>query len=282
MNIKLNQIEIKTKQKIFLEGYYFQNKNNKCIYFIPGMTGEFSKLDFAQKIAEISIQNKYDFLAGNTLGSGEIKELKINDKGKKGIIVKGAAYEKFEDCIYDIDAWLDFLKNKNYDEIIIICHSLGCNKIVHYLNKQANHLIKKLILLAPQDIKFNNLKIHAGLLEEAIKNINNNESNKLLSKKLLGFCLISSQTYYDLINNQNIMNIPYKTNNPDFSKISNIKMPILSVIGTIDGGKKSEEYMGLISKNCLDGKYHIIKDANHIFENKEEELSKIIIDFLEE
>ncbi|MDD4282656.1 MAG: alpha/beta hydrolase [Bacilli bacterium] len=281
MNINLSQIEIKTKQNIFLEGYYFENKHKKCIFFIPGMAGEFYKLDFAQKIAEISIKNKYDFLAGSTQGSGEIKELKIDENGKKGTIVKGAAYEKFEDCIYDIDAWLEFLKSKKYDEIIIICHSLGCNKIVHYLNKQANSLIKKLILLAPQDIKFNNLEMHAGLLEEAIKNINNNESNKLLSKKLLGFCLISSQTYYELINNQNIMNIPYKTNNPDFSKIADIKMPILSIIGTKDGGEKSEEYMALISKNCQEGKYHIIKEANHIFKSKEDELSKIIMDFLE-
>ena len=122
--------------------------------------------------------------------------------------------------------------------------------------------------------------MHEGLLEEAIQNINNGEGDKILSKKFLGFCLMSSATYYNEITNKNINNIPYKTENGDFSLISAIEKPIYLVIGTDDGGEKSLEYMKKIADNCQNAKYDIVKDANHTYKGKEEKLIELILDYL--
>ena len=128
-----------------------------------------------------------------------------------------------------------------------------------------------------------NYKCQYILLEIGIRllNIKNNEPEKILSKKFLCFCNMCSRTFYDFIEKQKeLNNIPYKNKNDNFSKIRSINIPIYSIIGTKDGGENSEEYMKTISENCKKGKFDIINGAKHNFDDDEEYLSKIILDFI--
>lgn len=274
-------VEIITKQNIKLNGCLSKNNNKKCILYVPGLNGNIFESMFPRKIGEESIKQGYDFLFSHNQGSFQIINLPyMSSDGNAKSITTGAAFEKFEDCLYDIDAWIKYLEIK-YDEIILISHSLGCNKIVYYLNHNMSNKITNIILLAPQDnVDFANLEIHKGLLEEAEQNIKKGNSKQILSKKFLGFCLMSSETYYNEITNKLINNIPYKTPNGDFSFIQNIKKPIYVIIGSKDAGINGEHYMKKITKNCFKGKYDIIKDANHNFKNKENELIELILKYL--
>ena len=280
--MKFELVETWTKQNIKLFGCLTKNNNNKCILYIPGLSGNFFETKFARDIAIESINRGYDFLFSHNQGSFQIIEFPfIRADGKLKSITKGAAYENFEDCIYDIDAWITFLKELNYEEIIILSHSLGCNKAIYYLNSKKNSIVTKIILLAPQDnINYSNLELHNGLLEEAQENIKNGYPEKLISKKFLGFCLMSSKTFYQEITNKNINNIPYKTPNADFALLQAVDKPIYIIIGSDDIGENGEKYMeGLINK-CNNIKYKIIDDANHNFKNKENELIECIFTFL--
>lgn len=282
--MKFEYVEVMTEQNIKLFGCLSSNKNKSCILYIPGLSGNFFEAKFARMLGKKAIECNYDFLFSHNQGSFQIMEFPyLRSDGKLKSITKGSAYEKFEDSVYDIDAWINYLKERKYEEIIAVCHSMGCNKIVYYLNQKPNNPISKVILLSPQDnVNFGNLEMHQGLLEEAIKNIKNGEGNKILSKKFLGFCLMSSETYYNEITNKNINNIPYKTENGDFSLIALIEKPIYLVIGTDDGGEKSLEYMKKIADNCKNAKYDIVKDANHTYKGKEEELIELIFDYLKQ
>ena len=158
---------------------------------------------------------------------------------------------------------------------------MGCNKIVYYLNQNNSNKISKVILLAPQDnVNFSKLEMHEGLLDEAKENIKNGNPEKILSKKFLGFCLMSSETYYQEITNKNINNIPYKTPNGDFSLVQAIDKPIYVLIGSEDIGEHGKEYMEKVIANCQNAKYDIIADANHNFKNKEAELIEFIFNYL--
>ena len=277
-------VETRTKQNIKLFGCLSQKSNNKrCILYIPGLAGNFFESKFPREIAKESIEKGYDFLFSHNQGSFQIIEFPfLKDDGKTKSIMKGAAYEKFEDSVFDIASWLDFLEKKKYKEIIVLCHSLGCNKIVYYLNQTKDNRISKIILLAPQDnVNFSELEMHKGLLEEAIKNINNNEPNKILSKKFLGFCLISSETYFQEIINKNINNIPYKTIDGDFSLMHAIDKPIYIITGSDDIGENGKEFMEKTINNCQTAKYDILVGANHNFKNKEPELIKLIFNYLD-
>lgn len=277
-------VETFSKQNIKLFGCLLQKNNKRCILYIPGLVGNFFESKFPREIGKGCIEKGYDFLFSHNQGSFQIIDFPfLREDGKLKSITRGATYEKFEDCVYDIDAWVEFLDKFGYEEIILLCHSMGCNKIVYYLNQKDNNKISKVILLSPQDnVNFSNLDMHSGLLEEAEKNIKKGEPDKILSKKFLGFCLMSSETYYQEITNKNINNIPYKTPNGDFSLLNTIHKPIYIIIGSDDIGKNGKEYMQKVINNCQNAKYTILADANHNFKDKELELNEIIFDYLDE
>lgn len=275
-------VETMTEQNIKLFGCLSKKNNKRCILYIPGLTGNFFESKFPREIGKVSVEQGYDFLFSHNQGSFQIIEFPfLREDGKLKSITKGATYENFEDCVYDIDAWLQYLDKLGYEEIVVLGHSMGCNKIVYYLNQKNNSKISKVILLSPQDnVNFSKLDIHKGLLEEAEENIKNGNSEKILSKKFLGFCFMSSKTYYQEITNKNINNIPYKTLNGDFSLINTIDKPIYIIIGSDDIGEKGNEYMKKVIDNCQNAKYDILTDANHNFKNKESELSGLIFEYL--
>ncbi len=277
-------VETMTKQKIKLFGCLSKNEiNKKCILYIPGLTGNFFGSKFPREIANESCRRGYDFLFSHNQGSFQVIEFPfLREDGKLKSKMKGAAFEKFEDSIFDIDAWFNFLKKMNYEEIVVLCHSMGCNKIVYYLSRRDNSKISKVILLAPQDnVNFSKLEMHEGLLEEALDNINANNPTKILSKKFLGFCIMSSETYYQEITNKNINNIPYKTIDGDFSLLNSINKPIYIIIGSNDIGENGKEYMETVIKNCQNAKYDILSEADHNFKNKENELIDLIFNYLD-
>jgi pimeloyl-ACP methyl ester carboxylesterase len=43
----------------------------------------------------------------------------------------GAAYETVDDCRHDVVAWVEFLKSRGYERIVLIGHSLGAIKAVY-------------------------------------------------------------------------------------------------------------------------------------------------------
>ena len=277
--MQFEYVEVKTKQDVFLGGFYTNRGNKSCAIFIPGLSGNFMENKFARVMGEYCVKNDIDFLFAHNQGSFQIANPScLNEDGKLSSIIRGAAYESFDDCVYDLDAWLNFLSD--YENVYIIAHSLGCNKTIHYLQEHHPHNLKKLVLLAPQDIgNFPNLSMHDGMQQEAQTNIANGQADRLLSKKFLGYCVISSHTYLGFINNKHINNIPYKTQNGDMSALKKIECPVFVVIGSKED-EKAEEYMQKIASTVLNGKSVVIPGANHVFKNQEETLSDKVIEFL--
>lgn len=279
MQVQFTYTEVKTEQNIFLNGFFASHDNKSCVLFMPGLAGNFLESKFARVLADDCLKNGMDFLFAHNQGSFQIMDFPyLKEDGKLSNIRKGAAYEHFEDCVYDFDAWLKFVSN--YESVYLVVHSLGCNKVVYYLQERQPSNLKKLVLLAPQDsVNFPKLSMHKGMLEEAQENIANNQADKLLTKKLLGGCLISSQTYYDFITNKKINNIPYKTPGGDMSGLQKITCPVLAIIGSKED-ENAQEYMQKVANSVSCGRAVVIPDANHVFKNQEKVLSDKIIDFL--
>lgn len=61
------------------------------------------------------------------------KNDKRQAKGHKPVTI-GSAYEKFEECVLDLDAIVEFLRAK-FKNVVLLGHSTGANKVVYYLSK---------------------------------------------------------------------------------------------------------------------------------------------------
>jgi len=72
----------------------------------------------------------YDCLSMNTRGHDWIA--RSGDLTGFG----GAAYEKFEDCLLDIDAVLDGLRARGFKRFVLVGHSLGSVKVLFYTGRR--------------------------------------------------------------------------------------------------------------------------------------------------
>ena len=112
-------------------------------------------------------------------------------------------YERFLESEYDIEAWLEKSRKLGYKRIILLGHSLGCNKVIHFYFKRRPTDVVGIILTSPPDIvglaKLPRYQSnYPELLAEARKNIRDNRPRKKLSTQIWNWYELSSQTFLDL------------------------------------------------------------------------------------
>lgn len=210
----------------------------------------------------------------------------INCMSKKdgSLDVKGATFEIFEDSLKDIEIWMKKVKRLGYKKIILMGHSLGCNKALYYLSKNKDNVQGLILASAPDMVgitKKEELKFD-DLLKEAEDNVNNNDSRKLLTTLIGGTDYISSATFIsESLENSNIDNFPIERNPEIFEQLSAINIPILSFAGSNEYPTYLKQHL-LKEKaiNCNNFEYKIIDNTNHFYNNKEEEISKIILKWI--
>ncbi len=284
-----------TKDKLNLQGIMWKSDSkNKCIVLIHGMSGNIIENYFAEILGEECSKNNINLIYGHNRGYGHINDIKtskILEDGSYDTKRIGATYERFQESIFDVELWIKEAERQGFKEIILMGHSLGCNKAIHYLSKNKNHKISKLILASPPDmVGLAKLKKYEPnyneLLEEAKANIKNNQPRKILSKTLWDWYKLSSQTFLDLFeDNCPADNLPILRNPTQFKELAKINIPILTIIGEKDDiiiKSITEDIKTIKEKatNCPKFESTILKGANHIYGNKEKELSETIINWL--
>jgi len=280
-------VSVETQDGLCLYGLLLETQGKENIFInIHGTASNFYEEPFIETFSKYFIENGISLLSTNNRGAG------VYDAYQKS----GAATEKFEDCIIDIDTWISFVLDKGYKNIILSGHSLGTEKVVYYMsNGKYADKITSIVLLAPSD-SFGSHRLHDGntnprkkevenLLNESKKIIESGESDKFLPRNTYGsHDGIMPKSAYSFMNflgpESRLLNaLPLVTEK--LEAYSNIKIPILVAIGD------QSEYTGLTIKHALElmqneNKNTFIfqlKNCNHDFDGKEEELSKIVLDF---
>ena len=151
--MKTKLVRFHTKENIRLDGLLFEpnKKTNKIVINLHGTADYFYRQRYLDDVAEALANIGYGLLTFDNRGSHEDYNFIIERNNERaGTVVIGANNEIFEDCLLDIEAACDFAKSKGYDQIILMGHSYGCNKIVYYALEK--NFCGKLILLAPCDM----------------------------------------------------------------------------------------------------------------------------------
>lgn len=265
--------------------YEPEKRSNKIVIHVHGLCGNFYENRFIDTLAKICTDKGMAFLTFNNRGANFISELL---KGNKFEII-GGCYEKFKDCLLDIEGAINFVKEKKYNDIILEGHSYGCNKIIYYYNrKNKNDNISKIILLAPCDmpretVKFLSIDEYKIAKEEATKLVGLGEPNSLIDFSINSNGKISAGTYYNdfLPNGENDF-IRYIDGVYGKSKeLNNIDIPVLIIFGDIDECVLTQDINTVkcyLKNNIKDCNIQIIEGADHLYTNKYEELGNIIKD----
>ena len=282
--MKQELVRINSSDKIEMVGMLYEpeEKSNKIVIHVHGLCGNFYENRFLDILAKSYTNKGISFLTFNNRGTNFISELL---KGNNFEII-GGCYERFIDCLLDIEGAINYVKEKGYNNIILEGHSYGCNKVIYYYNKKKDNSISKIVLLAPCDIpqecaKFLGKEEYEIAKRESTRLINEGKQRKLINFSVNANGKISAGTYYNdfLPDGENDF-IRYKDGENSKNKILNsIDIPVLIVFGDSDEcvlTENIETVKGYLNKNIKNSNIQIINGADHSYTDKYEELGKII------
>lgn len=271
-----------TRDELRLPMIHFEsNKKDICIICIHGMCGTIIDNYFATVWGKLLAKNDIGFIYEHNRGHSIENDIVMKDGSFKRC---GCMYEIFEDCIYDIDLAIQTAKEKGYKRIILLGHSLGCNKVIYYYYKKHPNILGIILASAP-DMIGSHLLIepdYEELLKEAKENIEKNQPTKLLHKMIEDYMYMSSQTYYNWFHkNSNLNNLPIISNPKNWNQLETIDVPIL----TFSGSKDEDYYLHLDllkekATNCKNFEYQIIENTGHTYQEKELETGTLILNWI--
>ena len=288
------KIEIRyiwTSDDLRLQGIHYSSESKKtCVLMVHGMSGNFIENYFAHILGEELANNGLGFVYGHNRGYNHINDILKKD-GKTVRI--GAMYERFAQTIYDIDAWLEEVRKLGYSKVILLGHSLGCNKTIYYFNRKKPKDVLGIILASPPDMlglfeKPEYQPNHKELLKEAKKNIKLSKRRKFVSGMIWDWYHLSSQTYVDLSELNGVVdNLPVLRNPDKFPELSSIDVPILGIMGEHDdiAIRTLEKDLDLIASkatSCPSFTKKFIKGANHTYDGEEKGFSRVILKWIKE
>lgn len=282
-------LQISTSDGLYLHGYYVPTESKKVgVLHIHGFESNFYENNFVHILANEMEEKEIGFLAANTRGNGKDTDFNTVDGKCKRV---GARYELLEEAHLDITAWLKFLLDEGYREIVLMGHSLGTIKAVRYLFEgEHKGKINKLILLSPFDKKgmmaSSGRKDIEGLLDKAQKMVNDGKGDELTTPEFEEG-VMSYKTFISWYKQDNFGRMfEFCTPNYGFPILKQIRIPTKIVVGSKDeyfhlsNPEHPEEAMGLLLKNIPNSRGKIIEGAVHSFKPHEEIMTKEVSGFV--
>ena len=271
-----------TEDGLKLPIVHFNSKEKDiCVIFIHGMCQTIIDNYFATVCGNILSENNIGFLYEHNRGHSIENDIVMKDGTFKRC---GCMYEIFEDSIYDIDLAINKAQELGYKRFILMGHSYGCNKLIYYYYRKKPNILGLILASAPDMIGLQLLrqKDYKELIKEAKENIDNGDSNKILSNLIEDYMYMSSGTYYNWFHeNSNLDNITDMKNSKKWYQFETIDVPIL----TFSGSNETDNYLHLDSlkekaKSCNDFEYMYINDTDHFYNEKELEIGNIIFNWI--
>lgn len=262
--------------------YTSDSDTDKIVIHVHGLYGNFYENKFLDILAKAYTDKGYAYLTFNNRGRDAVAEL---SKGDEFPII-GASYERFQDCLFDIEGVLNWVKENDYHDIVLEGHSYGCNKVLYYYTKKKDLSIKKMVLLGPCDIqaeckKFLSEEEYKTAKEETTRLVNEKKETELIDFSVLPNKKISAGTYYyDFLPGSETDFIRYRDGTKGKSEVLNkMDIPVLVIFGDSDECVLTEPIdvvESYLSHNIKDCTIEIIEKADHSYTHKELELGKII------
>lgn len=250
-----NHIQVITNDKLKLNGLYkVGDKTKPVVVMIHGFTSDFYSHKFYHSISQKLESQGNAVILAQTRGTGIVTEFLKTDGSGEYI---GSYYEKIEESHLDITAFIKFLLDEGYLEIILAGHSLGTIKAIRYLFEgEYKDKIKKLVLLAPFDknafmeVKAPN-KWHE-FVEIAKQKIAEGKGREIVPVPEYEDFAMSYQTFYSWYIQDDLSCIwDFYRNDYDFPTMKKINIPTKVIIGSKD------EYLsysgfGTTTESCME------------------------------
>ena len=156
--MKLQFVSLLSADKLKLPGLLYtpDRPTTKAAVWLHGMgdSGMFYGPDRINGLGRALTDKGISLLAFNNRGALAQKTLYIDDETlpkEQRRFQAGTYYEKIIDCIKDIDGAVGYLQAQGYDELYLMGHSTGANKVCVYDAHVKKNPFRKYVLAGPGD-----------------------------------------------------------------------------------------------------------------------------------
>lgn len=290
-------IEFDATDGVQLFGLLFEPRraSKHAAIFLHG-TGGASIFDSRRTnlLAEEFTRNGIAFFPFNNRGAHLIKRLRRSGK-KKRSIHGGMTYERIADCVYDIDGAIRELRARGYREFTLIGHSTGANKIAVYDHyKRLNRVGHYVFFAGGDDVGLMYKQLGGLRFRWALHRARSRRNSDELVPSSLSDVPMSWRSFYDMVNPDGDYNIfPFlevmrrkkMSKRTPFRYLRAVSKPSLVIYGEKDEYfmESATRYMAVLA-DVIGRKPNfeivLVKDADHGFGGREEDLSGLIIRWL--
>ena len=201
----------------------------------------------------------------------------------------GVFNDDFNMVYEDVESYVKYAKEElGFKKIILGGHSLGSNKIIHYLGNTPDNYVDYFIVSCPVDIMHwwevmpNIEKCH----KMAQNLVDTGRGNEILPFLFGGFSPMTANSVIGFYNADNLKNCPVLSKKGETKSLYNIKPRGAFVIGsrdsvTGDSPKGFMEQLNQWTKNPALNKVIEVQGASHIFYGMHDEYAQLILDTIQ-
>lgn len=276
---------VKTEDGVELQGMLYtpQKKVDCVVLHCHGMAGNFYENRFVNVVGVKLVAEGIAFCAMNNRGHDFIADFLVEKSGKIECKRIGQVYERIEDSVKDIVAWINYLKNQGYNKVILMGHSLGAVKAVLYAKKYQDTL-SGLVLASPPDMlglakaenDFNQK------MEEAKELVLAGKDDELLNGRVFDNYPISAGTFLNFFSEGSEADVfPIKVGRKS-EQLSKVKLPMFVIFGEKDNCFEYDPkgITAFFKKNTPTAKMAVIPRANHVYLGEEHAFAQEVCGFV--
>ena len=285
-------VETVTKDKLIHQGIFFKPRKStkRALLWVHGLSSTvYSNTKLLNEFSEQCEKEGFGFASFNNRGHDSLTGIKKRDKRQPKEYTRisgGAGFEDFKDSALDINAGINFLVQQGFNEVVVVGHSSGANKVCYYAGTKKDSRVTGVILAGPLSDRLNK-DIDREKLQKDLNHMRQLIKHGKGDELVLGyhFFPMTPRRFLSIFSPYSAEDIfDYGDKKPKLNAFSRIKKPLLIVVGEKDENldRPVERVLSVYKEHTTSARFAsaIIPNGLHSFNGKEKELVATIIDWV--
>lgn len=286
-------VRVSARDGLELVGFYATppGARARCaVLHTHGLAGNFYENRLVSAVCNAVVAKGLAFLTLNNRGH-EYRSDNLRETGDgTEPVLGGASFDIFGDCVHDVGGGADFLEARGHDEIYFEGHSLGTNKVVHYLTGEGDSRAAGAILISPPDMFGLREQTADGGLDHVVGRarelVSAGQGEELMDA--VGYVVpFSASTVVSVYGDASVTDIfPFRLGGSgNYGRYASLDVPVLATLGTVEEAITIpvDEALTLLEEkagSATQVRAVAIQGGNHVYWGHEDELARTIAEFV--
>lgn len=273
-------IRAQTRRGVQLDGVLFgRGREQSVVIAITGIHGNFSSNPMYYTIGDTLSAGGIAFVYAQTNDAFNRMETFNTKTGGTEII--GSYNECFDDICDDISAYVGAAAEAGYEHIFLAGHSLGANKVIHYLAYAKETPVEHYILLSPANMKYMLANVTREERDIIRAYVEAGRAGEMLPFPFMGWAPMVAGTAWQWLFKNPLDNV-HSDPEGDFSEVARIRQSGALVIGTYDRFSYGEPraFIELINAHTQAPEKNeviFVEGTGHVYSQREQVLADIVL-----